>query len=241
MNYNNYKLSKFVDDFLVDNINNINKPSNLYKTCYVNNLSIQQYFPYDIRINYDHLKIDDISKYSITLPNRADIISRIILSYFNITENSINRIIITDATAGVGGNVLSFCKYKLDVNAVEIDKDRFSYLLENIKEYNYNDVMVYNRDYVEIYEDIKQDVIFIDPPWGGVEYKNVLSELTLKLGSMEIEELCININRKKLSKITVLKLPYNYNINYIKCKINIPMTIYRMKNILLVVIMNDII
>lgn len=242
MDFNNYKLSKFVDDFLVDNINNINKNPNIFEgsdlhetTCYIDKLSIDQYFPWNSNIKFNQLKIDEIGKYSITLPKKADMISKIIQSYCPITDR---KLIVTDATSGVGGNVLSFCKFGFEVNAVEIDNERFTYLTHNLNEYHYN-VNLFNNDYLDIYDRLSQDVIFVDPPWGGIEYKNISEELTLKLGNMEIEDLCNKINDKKLAKLTVLKLPFNYDLNYIKNKINLPITIYKMKNILLLIIMNN--
>jgi predicted RNA methylase len=242
MEFNNYKLSKFVDDFLVDNLNNINI-TNQYNslnndhndnTSHIDKLSIEQYFPWNSNINFNHLKIDEIGKYSITLPKKADIISKIIQTYCNIQNRPIK---ITDATAGVGGNVLSFCKFGFDVNAIEIDKDRFEYLKHNINEYHYN-VESFNDDYMNIYDKLNQDVIFVDPPWGGIDYKKV-EEVTLKLGNTEIEDLCNMINNKKLAKLTVLKLPYNYDLNYVKNKINLPITMFKMKNILLLIIFNS--
>jgi predicted RNA methylase len=237
MNYNNIKLSRYVDDFLVDNINNMtcdfNDISESEITCHVDKLSIDQYFPKHNNINYTKLQIDEVGKYSITLPKKADVISKIIQSY---CSNDQERITITDATAGVGGNVLSFCKFGFIVNAIEIDKERCDILKNNITEYNYK-VNVINNNYLDIYEKLKQDVIFVDPPWGGIDYKKA-EEITLKLGEVTVEDLCNRINKKKLSKLTVLKLPFNYNLNYIKREVHLPFTIVKLKNILLFIIFN---
>ena len=240
MEFNSIKLSSFVDEFLVDNISNMtcdfNDASSNEFSYHINQLQIEQYFPKHHNINYNILKIDDIGKYSITLPKKADTISELIKKYCNITGR---QIIITDATAGVGGNVLSFCKYNYIVNAVEIDNERFHYLKHNIKEYKYdNMITLYNDNYINIFENLVQDVIFIDPPWGGLDYKKT-EDITLKLGDIEIEELCNIINNKKLAKLTVLKLPFNYNLNYIKRMVHQTFTIYKLKNILLVLIINN--
>ena len=234
MAYDECKLSKFVDDFLIDNINNMS--SDFIKNQYnIMKLSINDYFPIQNNITFKKLKIDEISRYSITLPKKADDISKIIQTYcYNFNK----PIIITDGTAGVGGNVLSFCKHGFIVNAVEIDKDRYECLLNNIKEYNYNILSSHNCDYLEKFDRIKQDVIFIDPPWGGLDYKKN-DNITIKLGNINIETLCNKIIEKQLAKLTVLKLPYNYNLNYIKNVIYLPFTIFKLKNILLVIIFNS--
>lgn len=239
IDFNYPKLSVVVDDFLVDNINNmtcdfVSLTTNEI-TCYVDKLSIYQYFPKNDHVNFENLQIDDVGKYSITLPKKADTITKIIESYCNCPNN---KITITDATAGVGGNVLSFCKYGFKVNAIEIDKERYDILKNNINEYKF-DVNMVNDNYLNVISKLNQDVIFMDPPWGGIEYKKH-DEITLKLGDITIEDLCKKISNEKLAKLTVLKLPFNYNLNYIKHEIQLPFTIIKIKNILVVVIFNNI-
>jgi len=236
-NYEQYKLSKFVDDFLFDNINNMTSDF-ADNDSHIDKLNIEQYFPWKPNINYNNLKIDDTGKYSITLPKKADNISRIILTYCNNNNNNnlYRELIITDATAGAGGNVLSFCKHNFKVNAIELDVERYNCLTKNVEEYGYT-VNTLNCDYLSVYDKLEQDIIFIDPPWGGINYKSV-DNITLNLGHMSIEELCNNISTKKLAKFTVVKLPFNYNLNHIKTQTNLPFTIFKLKNILLIVIYN---
>jgi hypothetical protein len=233
MDYNQFKLSKFVDDFLIDNINNLTSDFTDSES-HIDKLTNVQYFPHKYNMDYNNLKIDDTGKYSITLPKKADHITRIIQTYCNKATSK--KIVITDATAGVGGNVLSFCKHNFKVNAIEMDLERFNCLTHNINEYGY-EVNLINSDYLLVYDKLVQDVIFVDPPWGGINYKDA-DEITLKLGDTTIEELCNNISYKKLAKLTVLKLPFNYNLNYIKSQINLPFTIFKLKKILLIVIFN---
>ena len=237
--FNKCKLSFFVDDFLVDNINNMTSDFieiNENKiTCKVDKLTIDQYFPKINNINYDNLQIDEEGKYSISLPKCANMVSQLINSYCNIFDH---KLVITDATACVGGNVLSFCKYGFEVNAVEIDKERFKMLKNNIDEYGFK-VNLINDDYLKIFDTLKQDVIFVDPPWGGINYKSQ-EDITLMLGNIEIEKLCNIINEKKLAKMTVLKLPFNYNLNHIKREIHLPFTIFRSKKILVLIIFNSV-
>jgi len=262
--YNQFKLSKYVDDFLVDNINNMasdfpniqhindvidplkidnfltrseycDEDIRLCPSSHIDKLNIEQYFPWKPDINYNNLKIDDIGKFSITLPKKADSISRIINSYCN---NFNRQLIITDATAGAGGNVLSFCKYNYKVNAIEIDEERYKLLQHNITEYGYS-VNILNCDYLTVYEKLQQDIIFVDPPWGGINYKTI-ENITLKLGDISIEELCNKISEKKLAKFTVLKLPFNYNLNHIKSVINLPFTLFKLKNIIIIIVFNII-
>ena len=244
----NNKLSDQIEEFFAENMINlmndfaltvdekkndnevVKKPN--YK---IDKLSMDQYFPAKNDVNCLELKIDDVGKYSITLPKKADMITRLILFYCK-NLNTANKLTITDATACVGGNVLSFCKSGMNVNAVEIDAERFEYLSHNVATYGY-DVNLYNNNYLEIYENLTQDVIFIDPPWGGLDYKKA-DEIILTLGNTPLEDICNNIYNKKIAKLTVLKLPYNYNLNHMKRKIHTSFNIYNLKNILLILIFN---
>ena len=86
---------------------------------------------------------------------------------------NLNNLIITDATAGIGGNTISFANNFFKVNAIEINKKRFDFLKNNINVYNFNNVEIINNDYIKIMKTLKQDIVFIDPPWGGRNYKNI--------------------------------------------------------------------
>ena len=192
--------------------------------------------------NYGKLKIDDDSFSYITIREIAELISKIIsyhLLQFNINPQ---KSTIIDYTSGVGGNVLSFSKYFLHVYAIEISALRAEYLKNNIDVYGFKNIHVINESAIDYNENsivkLNPNVIFIDPPWGGADYKNS-DVLTLKLGDVSIEDLIKNIidkfsiyynnflenikepnERIKITlnnynnKLIVLKLPKNYDIEY---------------------------
>jgi 16S rRNA G966 N2-methylase RsmD len=200
---------------------------------YINN-KIARIFPVIKNFNnYSKLKIDEDSFSFITIREIADMISKLIsyhLLYFNLNPQKMK---IIDYTAGVGGNVLSFSKNFNYVYGIEIDELRASYLENNIKVYGFNNIKVINDCSVNFtYNDlikINPNVIFMDPPWGGTDYKNS-DTLLLKLGEKSIEELTGDIikifseyyldenNLNKYlnlnNKLIVLKLPKNYDIEY---------------------------
>ena len=205
-------------------------------------------------VKYDNLQIDEVGKYSITKPKMTDKITTIIINdykklcvkkYKNENENENENIIITDATACVGGDVISFCKYNMKVNIVEIDEKRYNMLLNNINEYNYNENIIskYNENYIKIYDNIKQDIIYIDPPWGGkkyILYNKIRLNFEIIIGDdikvVSVEELCLNIIEKKIAKMIVLKLPFNYDIKNLCNKIKNNIKTYILRKILLVII-----
>ena len=203
---------------------------------YINN-KIARIFPILKKFdNYSKIKIDEESFSYITIREISDTISKIIC--YHILEYNLNpqKIIIADYTSGVGGNVLSFCKFFKYIYAIELDKTRSEYLSNNIDVYGFKNVKVINKCAIEYNnENMINDnpnVIFIDPPWGGIGYKNN-DTLTLKLGQIQIEDLIIDItnqfsnyynkitlnNLKEKSnnynnKFIILKLPKNYDIEY---------------------------
>tara|TARA_B110000037_G_C17112366_1_gene502405 strand:- start:1741 stop:2346 length:606 start_codon:yes stop_codon:yes gene_type:complete len=157
------------------------------------------------------LKIDEIGKYSISKPDDADSISQFISKNVLNVQNNLNNIIITDCTAGVGGNTISFCKYFNFVNSIEVDKIRFNYLKNNIEIFNLDNCKLINSDMLSDIFKIKQDILFIDPPWGGIDYCKK-ANLDLFINKIEITDVCNKILKCKICKLLVLKLPYNYNI-----------------------------
>ena len=111
------------------------------------------------------IKYTSISLYSVTLPVNSHIISNIIKKDFPDSK------IITDATSNIGGNTLSFSLFFDKVNAVEYEKETFNYLKYNMNIYKRTNIKFYNDDYTKILSDINEDIIYIDPPWSGIDYK----------------------------------------------------------------------
>ena len=166
---------------------------------------IESIFPY--HNNLEQIQIDEEGLYSISSKNVSRFISNIIKKY--IRSNSYNDITITDATAGVGGNTISFLQNYGNVNSIEIDSDRFSYLKNNIEIYNLSKkIKLYNADYTLIYDKLEQDIVFIDPPWGGKNYKDN-DNIDLKLSDIDLSLICNNL--KDNTNLIVIKVPQNFN------------------------------
>ena len=185
-----------------------------------------EYFPE----HNDKILIDEVGKYSISKPGKAKLIANII--YQNMHTNNIT---ITEGMSSVGGDTLALSKKFKKVNAVELDKTRFDYLQHNMKLFNRNNIEYYNESYLDIFKKLKQDVIYLDPPWGGPEYKN-LKTVKIRLGETKLEDLCEDIVKNKLCKLLVLKLPYNYDIEEFK-KYNIKT--HDLRKILILIIKNN--
>ena len=170
--------------------------------------------------NYEYLKFDDIGLYSISKPEEANQITNIIKNY----KNNIKTIV--DATAGIGGNTISFSKNFSKVYSIEMDKNRFNILENNINIFNLNNVKLINGNCINYLDKIEADVWFFDPPWGGPEYK-LSKKINIRIGSLSIKEIINKLN----NKLVVFKLPYNFNLDLI---IDFDYTIYKIKNYLLI-------
>ena len=175
-------------------------------------------------------KYDDVGIYSFSKPKEANIITKIIINHLDKINKNSKYIIITDTTAGIGGNIISFTNYFLRVNAIELDNIRYKYLKNNSK--NYNNIVYYNSNFLDIIDRCYQDVIFIDPPWGGKNYKKIKT-IEINISNKYLDDICNELSNKCL--IIVLKLPINYNINNIK-KINGNIYKYNLSNMIILII-----
>jgi hypothetical protein len=72
-----------------------------------------------------------------------------------------------------------------------------------------------NKNYEEVFNKLKQDIIYLDPPWGGKDYKYKKS-VDLNIGNLSLKNIVNKIINKKLSRYIFIKVPFNCNINGIK-------------------------
>ena len=119
---------------------------------------------------------------------------------------SLNDTVIVDATAGIGGNALYFCKYFKYVYCIDTNRDCILYLEHNLKEYS--NKFIINEDCLDILKIISYDIIFLDPPWGGNNYKNK-KDIEIKLDNKNIKDIVEYLYFK--CKIIALKVPLNFN------------------------------
>lgn len=209
------------------------KPNNSYRNMYTLKKLI---FPPIAEDKIDRLMIDNESIKLITYASSAQEITNIIMNNLidfpcpaHIQSNEtrwtsmhlaekMRHLVISDMTAGVGGNVLNFASNFKYVNAVEIDSIRYNYLNKNVKLYNFVNVNCYNADSYNLLVEqdiISQDIVFFDPPWGGINYKT-FSSLRLYFGIHTIENVCKKILAKTNTKMIIIKLPKNYEMEYMK-------------------------
>jgi len=173
--------------------------------------------------NGKKILLDDVSKYSITLPDKAQTISEVTKKNYQLVfpDDDLSNITITDAMACVGGNTLSFSNYFSKVIANEINTTRYQYLVHNMKEYNRENIVFYNDNYLNLMNKLEQNIVFIDPPWGGPIYKSqykmeiVLQDEAEKETNIH-EMVNILFENNSGTKMIIFKLPINHNIENFK-------------------------
>ena len=171
-------------------------------------------FPNINNIDKNKLLISNESIYSITKPKDANKIIKLIK---NIIGKDLKKYIITDATANVGGDTISFSKHFKKINSVELQKVHCRALNNNIKIYNCNNVKIFCNNYLTVMKKIKQDIIYFDPPWGGPEYSKK-EYVNLYLGEKDLSEIVLEL--KNNAKFFIIKAPFNFDFKKFINKVN---------------------
>ena len=173
----------------------------------LNNEYLKKLFPFKKNVCYDNLKITKVGRYSISHRFDSSFLSKTIKSLFKYIKKNPKNIVITDATAGIGGNTLSFGLFFGKINAIELDKEQYDALEHNVDQFKLSNIELYQDSCLKVIPLLEQDVIFIDPPWGGKDYK-LKNQLNLYLDNKEIVEITNGwINN---SEFIFIKIPKNF-------------------------------
>jgi hypothetical protein len=193
---------------------------------------MEELFPHKESIDYNNLQTTQEGLYSIT--KRRD--SERIIGIIKQTVRDVHTKIITDGTGCIGGDTIQFALAFKNVHSIEVNFENFEILSQNIKVFELKNVLLYNGDCTSVFN-WKTDVLYLDPPWGGPEYKSKVN-LDLMIGSKRIdlwlEEILIRKNRPSY---IFLKLPHNYNFNRLNFLVNVDIIKpFRVRNYVLVCI-----
>ena len=170
---------------------------------------------------YQNLKSDEEGLYSLSHKDDADKLSSII-------KDKYGDISILDATSGIGGNSISFGTNFTNVISIELNTERFKLLKENLESRNLKNILI-NGNFMN-FINMNYDLIFIDPPWGGPNYK-FEKKIKLSLNNISLKEVTSILKIK--DKIVIWKLPYNYELKEFD-KFNYQ--IHNIKNYLILII-----
>lgn len=193
---------------------------------------MDEVFPLLEGIDYERLILTEEGEYSVTRRRDADRIISIIKTVLKHTKTKT----ITDATGCVGGDTIHFARQFQKVDSIEINSSNFEALRNNIEVYGLTNVYLHFGDAIDIFQ-WKTDVLYIDPPWGGPNYKDT-KNLDLYMSSKRIdywlEEILLRKNRPSY---IILKLPQNYNFTRLNFLSNVDyIKPYRIRSYILIVI-----
>jgi len=180
----------------------LNKPGKVYNT-------LRNYFPKTQGVNRGNLEMVKESIFSVSKPWDSKKLSDFISQTLGI--GSKKHATITDATANVGGNTISFTNHFKYVNAFEINPQACSALKNNLSVYHVQkNVNVVCGDYTKKWNTVDQNAIFFDPPWGGPEYYKK-DKIDLFLGNQNIQNIISDIVLSGKCNIFFIKIPHNFD------------------------------
>ena len=114
-------------------------------------------YPESVR---DKIQMDSVALYSVTMDSAADEITQIVSKYLPPFAS------VCDATACTGGDTFSFGRYFTNVTSVEINKERYAMLQDNVNLLNLSSrIRCLNKDFLSYMKEMPYyDFIFFDPP-----------------------------------------------------------------------------
>lgn len=182
----------------------------MYGGTHEDDMKIQ--FPFKEDVDYSKLQTTDEGKYSATRPGDSEQIFKFMREYMGKFDDKI----ITDLTGNIGGDTIAFALKFKHVYSIELMPDNFKALKNNVEQFKLNNVNLIHGDSLIEYsaKDKKwyTDVLYIDAPWGGQDYKKIhKGELELKLGSTNIATYLYHLIRGPNKPHWIfLKVPFNY-------------------------------
>jgi len=166
-------------------------------------------FPYKRDVDMKDIRMTEEGAYSYTKREDGDRTIQFLKRFMNPFTLS-----ILDGTGNIGGDTILFGLHFNTVHSIEIDPENFKAMAHNVSLYKLTNVHLYEGDSTKIYVNYPVDVLYLDPPWGGPDYKEK-KNLDLWLGTCQIDEF---LRDSVLAKDApwkpqwiVLKLPFNYN------------------------------
>ncbi|XP_066575917.1 trimethylguanosine synthase isoform X2 [Amia ocellicauda] len=110
------------------------------------------------------IKLDHEGWFSVTPEKIAEHIALRVQSSFHAD-------VIVDAFCGVGGNAIQFALKGKRVIGIDIDPVRIALAQNNAQVYGVaGQIEFIQGDFMQLAPDLKADVVFLSPPWGGPDY-----------------------------------------------------------------------
>lgn len=150
----------------------------------------QNYFPPYHSVDRSLIKFSEEALYSVSHWRDGEAIVKFLKNILG--EEELQKARIIDGTACVGGNTVVFAESVHSVAAVDIDKQHIDYIKHNMALYHHHNICYINGDITQLALQLcaqgVKNIMFVDPPWGGPDYKENDPEQVL-LGGKTLLEL----------------------------------------------------
>jgi hypothetical protein len=160
---------------------------------------------------FKNLRQNEVGRFSVTRPYESRQIIGFVEMVLNSKGKTLSNSIVTDCTAGTGGDTIAFSYLAKHVNAIENAIDQYELLEDNCRIADRQNIKLIHDDCMNVIDKLYQDVIIIDPPWGGSGYKNY-NNLQLSLSGYGIDFVA---NYAKRFGTVFIKLPLNADLTNI--------------------------
>jgi len=218
------------------------------------------------------MRSDKQGLYSITKRGDSKILEKYLKYLYKFStkkfRNTIQNGIAIDLTLGIGGDSIIFSKFFKEVHSFEINPKRCQMAKENlINVLNIENINIKCVDSMSIINNFNKyikhigvdriSVIHGDFPWGGIDYKKKEKIKNLYLEEYDWDYKTDNLKSaekkmgiyemiKKIMKYTYfisLKLPYNFDIEYMEKKLKTKINVYKISkkiNIIIIDVDNNL-
>lgn len=187
-------------------------------------------FPYSN--NLDKIKVNKVGLYSLSKAEEDIVIQEILKNAIKIQTKSMT---VTDATGGIGGASIIFSRLVKKVYVYEKDIEQYNCLVSNLGAHSFTkNVKAMHGDYLKNIDTQVQDLVFIDPPWGGPGYKQKKG-IILRLNDTTMTEIVNTLVGK--TKYVIIKVPFNFDFNnFTNTVITNKIIIYKVKNYFVILV-----
>lgn len=202
------------------------------------------------------MKFDSTALFSVTDQKTADQITDMVKALPGVDSST--RIV--DGTACVGGNVISFAADGAfsEVWAIELDPNRFELLKNNLNvalgkrtaaqrvhclqgDFTHHVAQLdgfeeFGRKHKKEKIPLEGSVVFLDPPWGGPDYREA-REVGLELSGVSVGMICRQLRGH--CRYVVIKAPTNFGLGAFSRESGGAVTVHRNLRKMLLVIVDD--
>ena len=160
-------------------------------------------FPFLDRGLRESFALDSTAAYSAMDEHTTALLA----SFLGCVYGELATLSITDACACTGACTVVLARHFHAVDAVELDAGRCAALRKNVLLCGADNVRVQEGDYNALWDThtLRQDVVFLDVPWGGPDYVEAEGSACDALGDVPLVDVVLRLRQR--ASAVALRLP----------------------------------